>query len=82
MRASAMPHFHLRNDIWVEDNEGIELPDLAPARARATAYALDMSAASILERHRINLRHRIEVTNEKGELALAVEFGEVVTIET
>jgi hypothetical protein len=75
-------YFHLRDEMWVEDEEGIDLPDLGAARSRATAYALEMSAASILEQQRINLRHRIEVTNDTGELDLTVEFGDVVTIET
>jgi hypothetical protein len=74
-------YFHLRNDLYVEDLEGAELPDIEVARARAMKYAVEMSAASILERGRINLNHRIDVADESGRVVLAVEFGDVVTVE-
>ena len=74
-------YFHLRNDLTVDDQEGAELADLDAARARAEQYALDMSAASVLEHGRINLHHRIDVADERGEIVLTVEFGDVVTVE-
>jgi hypothetical protein len=74
--------FNLRDDMSVDDEEGVELPDVEAARARAEAYALDMSAASVLEQGRIDLHHRIEVTDEAGRNVLTVEFGDVVTVES
>jgi hypothetical protein len=74
--------FHLRNDLSVDDEEGIELPDLESARARAERYALDMSAASVLEHRKLNLHHRIEVADETGRLVLTVKFGDVLSVET
>jgi hypothetical protein len=73
--------FHLRNDVSVDDEEGQELPGLEAARACAEKYALDMSAASIVEHGKVNLHHRIEVSDETGQLALTVEFGDVVRVE-
>ncbi len=52
----------------------------APERSKEQ-YALDMTAASVLEQHKINLHHRIEVTNEAGQDVLTVEFGDVITVE-
>jgi hypothetical protein len=75
-------YFHLRNDLLVDDEEGIELPDMEAARVKAEEYALDMSAASVLEHRKINLHHRIEVADETGEVVLRVEFGDVVTVES
>jgi hypothetical protein len=75
-------YFHLRNDMDVDDEEGMELPDLKAAHVRAEQYALDMSAASVLEHKKINLHHRIEVVNEQSEHVLTVEFGDVLTIES
>ena len=74
-------YFHLRNDLSVDDPEGAELPDLDAARIRAEKYAVDMSAASVLEHARINLRHRIEVADASGKTVLTVTFGDVVTVE-
>ena len=75
-------YFHLRNHLDVEDEEGQELPDVEAARVMAAKFALDMTAASVLERRKINLHHRIEVANASGEHVLTVEFGDVITIET
>jgi hypothetical protein len=75
-------YFHLRNDLSVDDEEGIELPDLDAARARANAYAVDMSAASVVEHRKLNLHHRIDVAGQSGERLFTIKFGDVVAIET
>jgi hypothetical protein len=75
-------YFHLRNDLSVDDEEGQELPDVEAARVRAERFALDMTAASVLERRKINLHHQIEVADERGERVLIVEFGDVARIES
>jgi hypothetical protein len=74
-------YFHLRNDVSVEDEEGEEYPTLESARERAVQYALDMSAASVLEERKLNLHHRIEVADSDGRIVFAVEFGDVVKVE-
>ena len=73
--------FHLHNDLDVQDEEGQELSGLEEARERAIQYALDMSAASVLEHRKINLLHRIEVADQSGEIAFKVEFGNLITVE-
>ncbi len=73
--------FNLRNDLDAFDEEGTELPNLEAARERAERYALDMTAASVLEQRKINLHHRIEVAGEAGDILLTVEFGDVLEIE-
>ena len=78
-----MPHFyfHLHNDMDVFDEEGIELADLQAARERGIRYAVDMTAASVLEHRKVNLHHRIEVADEFGQVQHVVEFGDVIHIE-
>ena len=72
--------FHLRNDHHLEDEEGSPLPNDAAARAQAKAFALSMAAASIIETHKLDLRHFIEVANEAGEVIDTVKFGDVVSV--
>ena len=74
-------YFHLRNDLSVDDEEGEEYPTLEAARERAVQYALDMSAASVVEERKLNLHHRIEVADSDRRIVFAVEFGDVVKIE-
>jgi hypothetical protein len=74
--------FHLRNDMSVDDEEGREFPDAGAARLQAVEYAVDMSAASILEHRKINLHHRIEMADESGEILATVEFGDVISVES
>jgi len=74
-------YFNLRNDVFVDDQEGAELPDLAAARARAEGFARDMAAASVIDHGRIDMRHRIEVADESRQTLLTVTFGDVVRIE-
>ena len=83
MRLGAMAryYFHLRNDLSVDDEEGEEYPTLEAARERAVQYALDMSAASVVEERKLNLHHRIDVADSDGRIVFAVEFGDVVKIE-
>ena len=73
-------YFHLRNDLSADDEEGQELPTVEAAHTCAVQYAQDMAAASILEHSKINLHHRIEVSDGR-EVVLTVKFGDVVTVE-
>ncbi len=73
--------FHLLDDLATVDEEGLELPNLAAARAGAENFARSMAAASVLDMGKINLDHRIEVTNEAGEDVLTVRFGDVISIQ-
>lgn len=73
-------YFHLRDNDHLIDEEGIELPTIEAARQRATKFALHMAAANVLERSNLDLRHRIELTDENGQLVEMVQFGDVVTV--
>jgi hypothetical protein len=73
--------FNIRNDVSVDDEEGVELPDRETARAWATKYAVEMAALSVAERQHLDVHHRIEVRDETGEPLFTVEFGDVVKIE-
>jgi len=62
------------------DPEGVELPDLAAARARAFASAREMACAEVLAGH-LALNHRIEIVDEKGALHGTIHFRDVVRVE-
>lgn len=81
-RLLAVPryHFHLRDEDDVEDEEGQELPDLAAAIARARDTAREMACANILERHRVDLNHHIEVTDAEGVELFRVTFREAFEV--
>lgn len=72
--------FHLYNDVTSRDDEGKELPDRSAARRQALAYARDMAAVTVREGH-LNLEHRIEVTDQDGELVVALPFRDAVDIK-
>jgi hypothetical protein len=71
--------FHLYNDI-VSIDEGTELAGVEVAKAKAADDARDMVCASVRHGH-LNLDHRIEVTDEAGELVAKVTFRDAFTIE-
>jgi hypothetical protein len=71
--------FHLFDDLDVPDGEGMDLPDHATARARALMEARVMAAQAVRQ-GRLNLEHRIEVTDERGAIVVTVSFGEAVSI--
>lgn len=75
-------YFHLRADMTVEDEEGVELSDMNCARTHAEKAALHLCAASILEHRKIDLNHRIEVADEWNHLLFAVAFGDVVAVQS
>ena len=72
--------FNLYDDTVVLDEEGIELPDLAAAKAKAFASARDMACAEVLNGH-LSLDHRIEVVDERARLVCTVRFGDVVSVD-
>lgn len=72
--------FHLRNDLNVDDQEGVELPNLAAALDHAVRSAVEMAAVSVVDHRHINLGHRIEVADETGTVLEVVRFGDVVRV--
>ena len=73
-------YFHLRNGFDTDDLEGVVLRDMNAARARAERYAIAMTAASVTERKKINLRDSINVANASGQIVIKVHFGDVVSV--
>ena len=72
--------FHIYNDDITHDEEGRELPDLEVAREVALESARELVCESVHHGH-LNLDHRIEVTDERGEKVIALTFREAFTIE-
>ena len=71
--------FNLYNDITALDEEGREFPDLAAAEAQGMQDARDMAAHSA-SKGKVDLHHRVEITDEAGALVKTIEFGEAVKI--
>ena len=77
-----MPHyfFHVFNDDITIDEEGVELPDLAAARAQAVHAARGLICESVQKGH-LNLDHRIEIADETDARRMTVTFREAFTLE-
>ena len=78
-----MPKFylHLRNDLDVPDEEGVELPDLDAARRMATQQARFTLGQTAIDEGTINFSHRIDIEDEQGSVLDSVWFREVVQVE-
>lgn len=72
--------FHLFDDIIVQDEEGVELPNLAAARLRALIGARDIISEQVRHGYFV-LSHRIDVADEQGEKVLTVTFKDAVDIK-
>ncbi|MDB5720278.1 MAG: hypothetical protein JWP15_896 [Alphaproteobacteria bacterium] len=72
--------FHIFNDDIVMDEEGQELADLEAAREVALDSARDLVCESVQHGH-LNLDHRIEVEDDKGETLLVLTFRDAFTIQ-
>jgi hypothetical protein len=71
--------FHVYDDVIAEDEEGVELPNLAAARLNAVLSARDLIAEQVRHGHFV-LSHWIDVVDEQGEKVLTVTFGDAVEI--
>jgi hypothetical protein len=65
----------------VPDLEGIELPDLASARASAIEQARGMIGETAKTDARIVLSHHIDIEDEKGRVLDTVTFRDIIRIE-
>jgi hypothetical protein len=72
---------HLRNDLDVPDEEGVELPDLDAARAKAREDARFTLGQTVLDEGKINLNHRIDIEDETGARLDTIWFRDVVQLE-
>ena len=71
--------FHLYDDLVVIDEEGLEMRDFGAASEKATEIARSMVCESVKQGH-VDLHHRIEVADERGEIVLKLEFRDAFTI--
>jgi hypothetical protein len=77
-----MPRYHLNvfNNIDALDPTGIELPNIAAAKAEAVAGARDIMAAHVKAGQPIYSSHRIEITDEAGNVLHEVKFGDIIDL--
>ena len=66
---------------FIEDEEGVELPDDAAARAAAVAAARDVMTGDLRE-GRLDLTSFIEVEDGAHKLLFTLTFAEAVTVTT
>ena len=72
--------FHVYDDIIAEDEEGLELPNLAAARLNALRGARDLIAEQV-RRGYVVLSHWIDVLDEQGEKVLTITFRDAIDIK-
>jgi hypothetical protein len=77
-----MPRFYMHvcnGNGFVEDDEGVELPDEATARTKAIAAARDVMAGD-MRKGELDLTSFIEVEDEAKQLLFTLTFADAVTI--
>jgi hypothetical protein len=72
-------YFHVFNDAVAMDDEGVDLPDLDAAREQALESARELVCDAVHKGH-LNLEHRIEIEDEKGERVLTLTFRDAFTV--
>lgn len=73
--------FHVHDDLYVEDEEGLDLPDADAARDGAIHSARCLMCDALMD-GRLVLHHRIEVCDEQQSVVDTIHFRDVVQIET
>ena len=71
--------FTLYDDVITRDEEGVHLANADAAYAYALANVREMACVEV-QCGRLDLDHRIEVTDASGELVLDLRFAEAVTV--
>jgi hypothetical protein len=75
-------YFHICNGHgFVEDEEGVDLPDEAAARRNAVEAARDVMAGDLRE-GRLDLTSFIEVEDDAHRLLFTLTFAEAVTVNS
>ena len=75
-------YMHVSNgNGFVEDEEGVELPDAETARKEAITAARDVMAGDLRDGS-LDLTSFIEVEDENHDLLFTLTFGEAVTVRT
>ncbi|MFD1107349.1 DUF6894 family protein [Sphingobium olei] len=73
-------HINLFNDADILDEEGQEFVDLAAAHAEAMRSAREVIADHVMNGRPIDLRHRMEITDNAGKLLDMIRFGDAISI--
>ena len=74
-----LSYFDIYNDEVTLDDEGIELPDVEVARARAIGGARDLACDTVRRGHLVG-HHRIEIMDADRKCVGTVRFDEAVEI--
>ena len=77
-----MPRYfmHVCNGMgFIEDPEGVELPDLPAARENAIAGLRDLMAGE-MKAGQLNAASFVEIVDEAGDLLSLVSFQDAVTV--
>lgn len=73
-------YFNIYEDVALEDEDGIELPDLEAARRAALAGIRGLLCDQLRE-GRLILHHRVEIADAGGALLLSIRFEEAVLVK-
>jgi hypothetical protein len=71
--------FNLYNDDITLDDEGQRFPGLASAQEHGLNETRIMAAESV-RLGKLNLAHRLEITDEDGTVLRTIQFGDAVRI--
>ena len=72
--------FHVYDDVIAQDEEGMELPNVAAARLNALQGARGLIADQV-KRGYFVLSHWIDVADERGEKVMTITFRDAVDIK-
>jgi hypothetical protein len=78
LQRMAKYYFHLYDDMVTIDEEGVDPPDIAAARVNAIASIRGLICGDV-QTGRLDLRHRIEVTNDNERL-FTVSYREALEL--
>ncbi|HEY7810102.1 MAG TPA: hypothetical protein VIA98_06960 [Allosphingosinicella sp.] len=71
--------FHVYDDVIAQDQEGIELPNVAAARLMALVGARDLIAEQVRRGYFV-LSHWIDVVGDQGDPVLTLTFRDAVEL--
>lgn len=71
--------FHLSDDLFVEDEEGMLLPDVRAAYEVGVQNARLMAAEEVIA-GKLHLNHKVEIADEEGRIVCTVTFKEAFEI--
>lgn len=73
-------YFHLINDVDAPDTEGVDLLNLLDARRHAGIQARFTAGETVKLKGTIDLRHRIDIEDHRGNVLGTVNFGDVIAV--